>query len=80
MIAVPIDAVGVGINLVRPGVDQRDGDALLIEGTTHVGVQRHDTDAADSTGARQNDPVSLGGEDISGRQGMFGDECVDRLL
>jgi hypothetical protein len=41
-------------------VDQRDGDALLIDGTTHVGVQGHDADAADSTGAGQDDPVGLG--------------------
>jgi hypothetical protein len=41
---------------------------------------RDDADAADSAGAGQDDAVGLGGQDIGGRQGMFGDEGMDRLL
>ena len=72
--------IGIGIDLVRSGMDQRDGDALLVQRPAHVGVQRHDADAADRTGAGQDDPVGLGGQDIASRQGMFRDKGVDRLL
>ena len=43
--------IRIGVDLVRSCVDQRDRDPLLVEGTAHVGVQRHDTDAANSARA-----------------------------
>ena len=61
-------------------MDQRDGDALLIERPAHVAVHRNDTDAADSAGAGQDDPVGLGGEGVSGREGVIGDKGLHRLL
>lgn len=43
-------------------------------------MQRHDPDAADSAGARQDDAVSLAGECIACRQRMFSDKGVDGFL
>jgi hypothetical protein len=51
--------IWIGVDLVRSSVDQRDGDALLIQRPTHIRVQRHDTDAADSARAGNDDPVGL---------------------
>ena len=61
-------------------MDQRDGDALLIERPAHVAVHGHNTDAADGAGAGQDDPVGLGGQRIGGREGMIGDEGLNRFL
>ena len=61
-------------------MDQRDRDALLIQRAAHIRVQGHNPDAADRTGAGQDDPVGLRCQNIPRRQGMFGDKGVDGLL
>ncbi len=55
-------------------MDQRDGNPLLVKRPTHVAVHCNDADAADGSGAGQNDAVGLGGQRIGGRQGVVGDE------
>ena len=72
--------IWVCVDLVRPCMDKRDGDALLVEGPTHVGVQRDNPDAANGTCTGQDDPVGLRGQDIASRQRMFGDKGLHRLL
>ena len=52
-------------------MDQGDGNALLVERAAHVAVDRKHADAADSAGARQDDPVGLGGQRIGGGERMF---------
>jgi hypothetical protein len=61
-------------------MDERHAHAVLVELVAQIGMHDHDADAAQRAGARQEDPVGLGGQRIARREGVFGDEGPDRLL